>query len=153
GKPPTVFTCAVRGTGTQHSGECPNGDALIAGGCLLPVDTINGTSQCVAGKATVPALQNRNVGRSDGRMYNIHMRDGTVTEPSIRYARRPVAGGSTSLDFVGGYGRIHQVETIFLAGEIPPLPCHRSLAADQIGCLVQADPCSIGTAGDGARVD
>jgi hypothetical protein len=154
GKPPTVFTCAVRGTGTRHSGECPNGDGLIAGGCLVPLDTASGTSQCVATRATVPALQSRSVGTADGRSFNVFMLDGTVTEPTIGYAKRPITAGSTALlDFVGGYGRIHQVETVFATGASPLVPCHRAAATDQIGCLAQADPCSIGVAGDGARMD
>jgi parallel beta-helix repeat protein len=155
GKGPTVFTCAVRGSGTHHSGACPNGDALIAGGCLIPVDAIGGTSQCVATKATVPALESRSVGGADGRAYNVHMRDGTVVEPTMGYAQKQITGpsGTISLDFVGGYGRIHQVETVFTTGAVAPVPCHRSAATDQIGCLVQADPCSIAYAGDGARTD
>jgi hypothetical protein len=146
GKPPVVFTCAVRGYGTRHSGECPNGDALIAGGCLVPIDSVNNTSQCVATRATVAALQSRALGNPDGRVYNIQMRDGTVTEPTIGYVQLPVQlpplGGTSqmiSLDFVGGYGRIHQVETFpsNLGG------CRNPAADVQLGCLVHADRCSI----------
>jgi hypothetical protein len=121
----------------------------------VPADSVGGTSQCVATKATVPALEIRSVGTSDGRAYNVHMRDGTVVEPTIGYAQKQVSGasGTISLDFVGGYGRIHQVEGVFTPGTTAPVSCHRSAATDQIGCLVQADPCSIGYAGDGARTD
>jgi hypothetical protein len=148
GNAPTVFTCAPRGT--RHSGECPNGDALLAGGCLVPVDTIRGTSQCVTQAATVTSLQNRALGNPDGRIYNIHMRDGTVAEPTIGYAQQPITA-RTHQDFVGGYGRIHQVETVFSQGQTPPTACQQPNATNQIGCLVQADPCSLGVAGDGAR--
>jgi hypothetical protein len=153
GKAPTVFTCAIRGNGTKHSGECPNGDALFAAGCLLPIDSVNGTSQCVATKATVAALQSRNLGFPDGRIYNIHMRDGTTAEPSIGYAQYPVPGTSTLLDFVGGYGRIHEVERLEAYNNtFATHPCQEPETSDQIGCLMQADPCSVGFADDNATV-
>jgi hypothetical protein len=148
GKPVNVFTCAIRGTGTKHSGECSNGDALIAGGCLVPVDSVNNTSQCVASKATVAALQNRTLGSPDGRHYNLQMRDGTVTEPSIGYAQYPIPSLGTTTDFAAGYSRIHQVETAVGPANVA---CQMVDMTDQIGCLAQADPCSIGYAGDGSK--
>jgi hypothetical protein len=149
GKAPTVFTCAIRGSGTKHAGECPNGDALNAGGCMVPIDSADDTSQCVATKATVATLQVRNLGNPDGRIYNLHMRDGTTTEPSIGYAKQAIQtpGGTVLLDFVGGFGRIHQVETVTGTGTA----CTYKDSTGQIGCLVQADPCSLGMAGDAAR--
>jgi hypothetical protein len=149
GKPVNVFTCAIRGTGTKHSGECPNGDALIAGGCLVPVDSTGSTSQCVASKATVAALQNRSLGSPDGRHYNIQMRDGTVTEPSIGYAQYSIPSLGVTVDFAAGYNRIHQVETNVGAANVA---CQMVDMTDQIGCLAQADPCSIGYAGDGSKL-
>jgi hypothetical protein len=149
GRPPTVFTCAVRGAGTKHSGECPNGDRLFAGGCLVPVDTVHNTSSCEATKATVAAIQVLSLGNPDGRIYNVHVRDGTTggTVP-VGYAQYPVGSTGTTLDFVGGYSRIHEIETL-----IPGLPaCRQSLMGAQIGCLVQADPCSIGIADQNAPV-
>jgi hypothetical protein len=145
GKPTTVFTCAPRGT--RHSGECPNGDALIAGACLVPVDTVNNTSQCVATKATVAALQSRNLGNPDGRIYNVQMRDGTMTEPTIGYAQYPIPALGRTFDFVGGFSRIHEVETM-LGGIVAG--CQYVSMTDQIACLTQADPCSIGLTGHGA---
>jgi len=154
GKPATVFTCAIRGTGTKHSGECPNGDALIAGGCLVPVDSVGNTSQCVAQKSTVAALQNRSLGSPDGRAYNIQMRDGTVVEPAIGYAQYAIPSLGTTVDFAAGYNRIHQVETVLGANPsaaAAPVACQMVDMTDQIGCLAQADPCSIGYAGDGSK--
>jgi hypothetical protein len=154
GKPTTVFTCAIRGTGTKHSGECPNGDALFGGSCSVPVDSVDGTSQCVSGKSTVASLVTRStLGSPDGRAYNAHMRDGTVVDGSVGYVEQkiPTATTTLSLDFVGGYGRIHQVETIFATGGTAPTACQLSDATDEIGCLVQADPCSIGYAGDSGK--
>ena len=46
-------------------------------------------------------------------------------------------------------GRIHEQETIL--GPPAAEPCQEGQATNQIGCLVQADPCSVGFAGDGAR--
>ncbi len=149
GKPATVFTCATRGTGTKHSAECPNGDALIAGGCLVPIDSVNNTSQCVATKSTVAALQNRNLGSPDGRIYNLQMRDGTTVEPSIGYAQYSIPSLGVTTDFAGGFSRIHQVETIF-GTTSTNAACQLVDMTDQIGCLTQADACSIGYAGAGA---
>ncbi len=149
GKPANVFTCAVRGTaGTKHFGECPNGDAQIGGACLIPVDTVNGTSQCVAGKTTVAGIQSRSLGSPDGRIYNVQMHDGTVTEPTIGYAQYNIPALGTTVDFAGGYNRIHQVETAIGSA---PVACQLVDMTDQIGCLAQADPCSIGYAGDGSK--
>jgi hypothetical protein len=155
GSAPAVFTCPLK-SAAKHSGECPNGDSLIGGLCVVPVDATGGSSQCVATKATVSTLQNRSLGTPDGRVYNLHMHDGTAAnDGSVGYVKQQVvtSGGTVLLDFAANFGRIHQVETIFASGGTPPVPCHSSLATDQIGCLVQADPCSIGFAGDGARTD
>jgi hypothetical protein len=151
GKPATVFTCAIRGTGTKHSGECPNGDALIAGGCLVPIDSINGTSQCVSTKATVAALQSRALGSPEGRHYNVQMRDGTITEPSVGYVQYKIPALGTSVDYAAGYNRIHQVETA-VGSTSSASACQMVDMTDQIACLAQADPCSIGYAGDGGKL-
>jgi hypothetical protein len=147
GKPTTVFTCAPRGT--KHSGECPNGDALIAGGCLLPIDSVNNTSQCVATKATVAALQSRSLGNPDGRIYNLQMRDGTTVEPTIGYAQYFISSLGKTFDMTGGFSRIHQVESV-IGGTGALGACQLVDMTDQIGCLAQADPCSVGYAGAGA---
>jgi hypothetical protein len=151
GKSANVFTCAIRGTGTKHSGECPNGDALFGGDCSVPIDTVDGTSQCVATKSTVASLVARNgLGSPDGRVYNLQLRDGTTTDGSVGYVQQIIntATGTLSQDFVGGMSRIHQVETIFATGGSAPTACQLVSATDQIGCLAQADPCSIGLASD-----
>jgi ABC-type phosphate transport system substrate-binding protein len=149
GAPAIVFTCANRGAGTKHNGECPNGDANIGGKCQVPVDTVNNTSQCVATKASVPALKVRStITSSDGRAYNLQMRDGTTAPTTIGYVKEtiPTATTTLALDFAGAYVRNHQVQTIpaNIGG------CKLKDATDQIGCFVHADRCSIGFAGDGA---
>ncbi len=149
GKAPNVFTCAPRGT--KHSGECPNGDAVFGGGCSVPVDLANSTSSCFSDKSTVCSVQSRSLGSPDGRIYNIHMRDGTFSDnATLGYAQYNIAAisATTFTDFVGGYSRIHQVETM-LPGTATQ--CQLVDMTDQIGCLAQADPCSIGYAGDGSK--
>ncbi len=152
GKPPTVFSCAPRGTGTKHSGECPNGDALNGGACGVPIDATDGTSQCVASASTVDAgFQSgfRTLTNNHGRVYNLHMRDGTITG-NIGYMEYPVPATNppSTLDFVGAFNRIHQVETIL--GNAAP-GCQMVDMTDQIGCLTASDPCSIGYAGDASK--
>jgi cysteine-rich repeat protein len=137
--------------GTRHFGECPNGDALDAGGCFIPIDSKANTSQCVASNSTVAQIKVRPLGNPDGRIYNIQMRDGTTTEPLIGYAQYAIPSLGITLDMAGGYSRIHQVETIFAAPPTPTQACQLADMTDQIGCLMQADPCSIGYAGAGAK--
>jgi parallel beta-helix repeat protein len=155
--PPSTYTCAPRGN--LHFAECPNGDAQFGSNCEVPVDGVGNTAQCVATRASVPGIAVRNVSNADGRAYNLHMRNGPAVDGYVTFIQQVVttSGGTASLDFVGGMGRIHQVETLFASGGstagVPPTPCRFPLATDQIGCLVQADPCSIGFAGDGARTD
>jgi hypothetical protein len=147
GKAAQVFTCANRGAGTKHSAECPNGDSLFGTGCLTPIDSVNNTSQCVATKSTVAALQVRSLGSPDGRIYNVQFRDGTTTDGSVGYAQYAIASLGTTTDFAGAYNRIHQVETLNGGSA-----CQLEDMTDQIGCLAQADPCSIGYAGDGSKI-
>jgi hypothetical protein len=79
------------------------------------------------------------------------MHDGRLNTATstIGYAKYPVPSSTVTLDFAGNYGRIHEVEVAI--GGYTFFPCKQLLPTDQIGCLVQADPCSIGFAGDGAR--
>ena len=160
GNAPNVFTCAP--ANLFHSGECPNGDALFGGICLIPADSQHaGHAQCVSSPVTVASIQvlsnlgvaAGNPGNPDGRAYNLHMynqgADGAVgyTEEIIQNV---VSGVSSpiSLDFVGGAGRIHQVQSQLGASAFG---CQELSVTDQIGCLAQADPCSIGVTGDGAK--
>ena len=147
GKAAQVFTCPNRGAGTKHSAECPNGDSLFGTGCLTPIDTVSNTSQCVTTKSTVAALQVRSLGSPDGRAYNLHMRDGTTTDGTVGYLEYPIPALGTTADFTAAYSRIHQVETLNGGSA-----CQLEDMTDQIGCLAQADPCSIGYAGDGAKL-
>jgi hypothetical protein len=165
GNAPNVFTCAPGNL--VHSGECPNGDSLVGGQCSVPVLKGTGASGsvgqvCLASKTTVSNITNRTTlglaggnpaGSPDGRAFNLHMYNSAV-DGSITYIEQVVQnvvnGVSTPLsrDFVGGMGRIHQTETMVGTAAVG---CQELDATDNIGCLVQADPCSIGYAGDGAK--
>jgi len=149
GAAPNVFTCAIRGAGTKHNGECPNGDALQGGLCQVPIDAAHNTSQCLTGKPTVSSFSSRDVHLADGRAFNLHMHDGTTADGAVGYVNQKITTATTtlSLNYTGAFGRIHAVETI-PAGATG---CQLSDATDQIGCLTQADPCSIGYAGDTAK--
>jgi hypothetical protein len=139
--------------------------------------TPHGTSQVLSVRAQAsPTLRNI---RWDGRVFNLFMFDGTAVDGKIGYAVQTMASeppnatgimcadgsacpspgtagtacadGSTcqvriSLDFTGAFNRIHSVESVpaGLCG------CQMRDATDQMGCLVHADRCSIGYAGNAA---
>jgi hypothetical protein len=145
GTAPKVFNCAVNRT-SLHEGECPNGDSETGGACIIPIDATGNRSDCVATKATIPTLvQRTTLGNTYGRVYNLHLRDGTIrTDGSaIGYAQYPVNSIAT-LDMAGAYNRIHQVET---AVGTSASSCQMKSASDQIACLAQASPCSLSVAG------
>jgi hypothetical protein len=165
GNAPNVFTCAPGNL--VHSGECPNGDSLVGGQCSVPVLKGTGASGtvgqvCLASKTTVSNITNRTTlglaggnpaGSPDGRAFNLHLYNAAV-DGSITYIEQVVqnvvngVSSPISRDFVGGMARIHQTET--LAGS-PAVGCQELDVSDEIGCLVQADPCSISYDGDGAK--
>jgi hypothetical protein len=170
GTPPSLFKCAPNGT--VHTGECPNGDTLFSSGCLLP--TATGTSQCINKEGNVPSLfawsagQCSTIGQtqcvtqagfpvasslSPGLFYNATMRDGTVTDGTVAFIQYPIPAINSSVDFLGAYNRIHQLETVLgsSGGVALGSGCQFQDADDQIACLLQADPCSVGFAADGAK--
>ncbi len=158
-----VLTCPIRNGGV-HNGQCPNGDASPGGLCQVPTTAAGtgGTTQVLASNSTVAGIVVRdgtvaptsvNVTLSDGRHYNAQLRNGSNVDGAAGYVKQIVQNGTAtplSRDFVGGYGRIHTVATV-LTGAGAPVGCQMVDATDQIGCLVAADPCSIGYAGDGGK--
>jgi hypothetical protein len=170
GTPPSLFKCAP--TGSVHTGECPNGDTLFSSGCLLPAAT--GSSQCMNKEGNVPSLFAWSTGLcstigqthcvtqagfpvatalSPGLVYNTTMRDGTVNDGSVTFIQYPIPAIGSSVDFLGAYNRIHQLETVLgsSGGVALASGCQFTDADDQIACLLQADPCSVGFAADGAK--
>jgi hypothetical protein len=156
------LNCApTAGQGT-HAGECPNGDTQIGGGCLAPVDTVNQTTQCLNSGSNPTVKVARISAKYDGRVHNLHMLDGTGViaghgaQPKyIVQTQQNGNAGGVQIPFAGGMGRIHSVATVFNAGSASGNPtnvgCQLFDATDNIACLVQADPCSIGYAGDGGK--
>jgi cysteine-rich repeat protein len=154
-KAPRIFNCAPFATGV-HNGECPNGDVLVAAGCVVPVDTVHGSSQCLNAKSKFTVLTNRPLGSYDGRRHNLHMYDGDLNNGTIAYVQDAIQNGKPTpptVDFAGGMGRIHTIQTIWDTTQANPpnAGCQMSDATDQVACLVQADPCSVGYAGDGGK--
>ncbi|MGA3121056.1 MAG: hypothetical protein ABSF69_09840 [Polyangiaceae bacterium] len=165
GKPVNVLNCGPFQSAT-HAGECPDGDGLIGTSCEVPIATSPLTSQCIASKTVSVVSHKRTLNSPDGRVYNLFMRDGDTTDGSIAYIKQTIQNGTstaTVIDFAGGMGRIHTVETVWNDGSVagnaalvvssgpPNVGCQMVVADDQIGCLVQADPCSIGSAADDGK--
>jgi hypothetical protein len=171
-----ALDCAPFSPGSTHAGECPNGDALIKSRCAVPLvgnaSGVNVSSQCFAGFSTKITITSRalnipNVYSPDGRVFNLFMRDGSTTDGSIQYIHQTIQNGTAtppSIDFAGGMGRIHSVQTIWNDGATGPtaisalalsgpnnVGCQEADVADQIVCLTQADPCSVGYEGDGGK--
>jgi cysteine-rich repeat protein len=150
GAAPNVFTCAPHND--FHPGECPNGD--VAGQvCAYPIAgkkaPLDGFGQCVASAATVQSGTARvAAGNADGRIYNLFMTSGSNVDGAITLIQQNIPALGITLDFAGGYNRIHAVD-VTASGETP---CQMVDMTDQIGCLGQADPCSIGYAGDGGKL-
>jgi hypothetical protein len=114
--------------------RCPDGNARAFGLCRYPT-TSAGKFNCRASATTQPTL--RAFTNMDGRAYNLVPRDPdtgnlliTSNVPDQRW------GG-------GGAYRLHQTAPI--SGGTGT--CTQTDATRQIGCLVNADPCTIGYAG------
>jgi hypothetical protein len=164
GKPVNVLNCGPFQSAT-HAGECPDGDGLIGTSCEVPIATSPLTSQCIASKTVSVVSHKRTLGSPDGRVYNLFMRDGTTTDGSITYIEQTIQNGTSSpptVDFIGGMGTIHTIATVWNDGNVainatlaltspPNVGCQMVSADDQVGCLVQADPCSFGYAADGGK--
>ncbi len=140
---PHVYKCAPSGSNVT-AGLCPNNDTPAGTGCLTPLGTSGGssTTQCMTTKATLINCLFGHCG-SDNRVYNLF----SFTAAG-GYNTYPVAEatGPVNIVFAGGFGRIHQREVAQTGLKV----CQLNDATDNIGCLVQADPQSVGYAGNGA---
>jgi hypothetical protein len=142
---------------------CPNGDVCNnLGGCIVPADA-NNNPQCLANRLTtpavtisvaaVPAVHATAPGIAEGRAYNQHL-----------YKQVGTAAGyqnnafTTALPMVGAFYRIHTNHSLNPASTTTtPITCgnpgtsgtlpHYADMSDQIGCLVNASPCSFGVGG------
>jgi hypothetical protein len=134
---------------------CPNGDKCNQlGGCVAPADA-NSNVQCLASKLTaptltisttaVPAVHPVGPGVAEGRAYNQHLYVQLGSAGAYQ-----LNGFSTPFPVTGAFYRIHAVHSL---STIPnPITganrtCQLRDMDDQIGCLVEASPCSLGYAG------
>lgn len=83
----------------------------------------------------------------DGRIYNHVLRD-ALGNP--RKVRRPTSSGTVNTPLVGAFYRIHSTRSLLPGASAGTKTCQRDDATEQIGCLVQASPCSMGYAGANA---
>jgi hypothetical protein len=129
------------------SDRCPNGDIPVLGNqCLVPVD-VNDSRQCINGRNNLPPLRLDPVGANavDGRVYNLHTRKADGTYQTIR---RPgtAAGTVVEAELVGSFYRIHATRTALAAPSTTGI-CREPDATLQLGCVAQANPCSMAYAG------
>jgi hypothetical protein len=131
--------------GIGAPGNCPNGDAPHGGNqCVIPTAGGVGAS-CFSNGSTAPfVFNNSNISNpspkgADGRVFNSHLFGNNNS-----YALDPNGN-----NIVGAWYRLHQVDVI--ANESTAQPCLQHNVTQQIGCLAQASPCSIGF--DGRTVD
>jgi hypothetical protein len=148
-----VFQCAP---GNLKNLVCPDG-APINGGCQVPNNASN-SSFCEnnAGPANWPSGTDTVV--NDSRIFNLIAYDGTSAGGPIAF---PIPGTAASVAFMGAFARLHMTLPIWDHGAsaTPPTlpggqaqgPCQATDMTDQIACLTQADPCSVGYAGDGGK--
>jgi hypothetical protein len=148
-----AMRCATRSPALKNN-VCPDG-AAINGGCQMPNEA-GGTSFCENYGGFFPSGTDLTV--NDGRIFNLIAYDGTSTGGPINF---PVPGTTVTVPFTGSFTRIHMTQPVWdtTVSTTPPTlpggqaqgPCQATDMTDQIGCLTQADPCSIGYAGDGGK--
>jgi hypothetical protein len=129
-------------TGLNFTLGCPNGDIFFNGNaCSKPLDG-TGSGAVLAVQGTHP-FRLDGLADIDGRVFNSHLL-GAGTAPSVAYQvdtlGRPI---------VGAWYRIHSGHTISAVNATlgTGVKCTQVDATLQIGCLVQASPCSVGYAG------
>jgi len=163
----------VPGSATRDT-LCPNGDVPLgntaadyhpatgqvvgsSGLCLIPA-AADGDSQCINGRNNLPAVidpPNPALVATDGRVYNLHMY-GPGTTPTYKVdieVGKTATGPQVNRQIVGNFARIHSTRTSIAAGPTCPGTagsgrcCDKFDSTDQIGCLADADACSIGFSG------
>lgn len=119
--------------------RCPDGNGRQGGKCRWPLDASN-RFNCRAIASTRPSI--RVFTNMDGRSYNLLPRDPATGNLLIN----PPSGTGDPRWMAAGAYRKHQTTAMTNAPAGTQL-CTKADATLQIGCLVQADPCSIGYAG------
>ncbi|HWA75231.1 MAG TPA: hypothetical protein VG937_23000 [Polyangiaceae bacterium] len=167
--------CALCPNGALPAGTQWNATIQAAVGpstcqCLVPV-TAGNDARCLNSKGNIPTQSSGNfppldgagvdqamrtsgtnpkfpAAIRDGRVYNLHLR----TNASGGYANQTYSVGTTAAarPILGAFYRIHSTRTLLASGTCTDAGgacCQDPDATRQIGCLVQASPCSIGFAG------
>jgi hypothetical protein len=151
---PEVYDAMTQARWTCARGLlCPNGDKCNNfGGCIVPAD-VNLNPQCLAAKTNAPAntissipvpiVSPRGPFIAEGRAFNQHLYKLVGTAAAYQ-----TNGFSTPLPMDGAFYRIHTNHSMNPgSSSANPITCQKSNMADQIACLVNASPCSIGYAG------
>lgn len=132
---------------------CPNAGKLIGTSCWFPFQDLGGGARnynCLNEQQFVQgAVKN---GTTDGRTYNLfaHNSDGTYRLDGYNVPEDPSAFASgddtdrTQRYITRANYRIH---TTLVSTGSTGTACQKADSTAQIGCLAQADPCSIGYAG------
>ncbi len=156
--------------------RCPNGDiptflTPTGGKCFVPT-ALDGDVACINGRNNLPSLtvdspqlasgtvdttdrldpvKTTVIGGAsglwagDGRVYNLHLYFTDAADGKIKY--RTIKRNSTDVPIQSAFYRIHTTRTL----DGTAVGCQENSATKQIGCLVQASPCSIGFAGGEAK--
>jgi hypothetical protein len=136
-----AFALAEMPAAYQLAGSrCPNGTAQVLLKCLYPTSAA-GNFGCLNMGVNVPTIGE--LKRIDGRAYNLILRAGPDPDHNIV---RDLHGTPVT----GAFYRLH--ESAVRPGS-SGVPCMESDSTAQIGCLVQASPCSIGFASREAADD
>jgi hypothetical protein len=131
---------------TQHPSTaiCPDGTSQP---CLLPVNLDNPAApnfNCLS-NSPVPASPPVR----DSRVYNLLVVDGNGKYVRDSYVNPNLPGLATIRQnrVVSAFYRLHTSQTTYLGGFPTGINCKKLSSTEQIGCLVEANPCSIGFAG------
>jgi hypothetical protein len=133
---------------TQHpSSLCPNGGSQP---CLLPVfvDSANPAAppnfNCLS-PSPIPAPPPLR----DERVFNLLVVDANGKYVRDNYLNPSLPGLSAVRQnrVVSAFYRLHVSQVTYLGGMPTGINCKKLSSTDQIGCLVSANPCSIGFAG------
>ncbi len=122
-----------------HATRCPNGTSQVLQKCLYPQDA-SGNFGCLSWAANHPLIGE--LKKIDGRVYNLILRSGLDPDSNI-------VKDKNSEQVLGAFYRMHDTLVIPASTGVPAggVACTESDSTRQIGCLVQASPCSIGFAG------
>ncbi|HVW26066.1 MAG TPA: hypothetical protein VHC69_11905 [Polyangiaceae bacterium] len=140
--------CADGGDPNKGAGGCPKGF------CPLPITSValGNTPVCNAPPHSNTTIK---VQAYQGQVYNLTSwrANGSsftkITVPrATGFASPHAVPAVASVNMVGAFYKLHNVHVMANANGAPT--CHESSATEQIGCLVQASPCSLGLAGRSA---